>query len=187
MNRYVVLLRGINVGGKNIISMKDLKQCLETAGFKNVQTYIQSGNVLLSSKSKSIKRLTTKLESSLEDAFNYLAKVVVISKSDYLNALALVHKTWGQGESEKHNAMFAIGGADTQEILDDLPEIKKQIETVSCVPGVIFWSASKDQLSKSTMMKLSKTTNYKKLTVRNHKTTFKLAELLEQDELTDKV
>ena len=50
MNRYVVLLRGINVGGKNLIKMTALKACLEQAGFADVVTYIQSGNVLLSSE-----------------------------------------------------------------------------------------------------------------------------------------
>lgn len=180
MNRYIVLLRGINVGGKNIIPMKDLKLCIESAGCEDVQTYIQSGNVILSSKSKSVKRLTTKLETTLEERFNYSARVVVISKADYFDWLKLAHKSWGKKESQKHNAMFAIGNTNTQEILDNLPPIKKQIESVSCGPGVIFWSANIDGLSRSTMMKLSKTSSYKALTVRNHKTTLKLAQILEQ-------
>lgn len=46
MTRYLALLRGINVGGKNIIKMADLKACFESLGFADVVTYIQSGNVL---------------------------------------------------------------------------------------------------------------------------------------------
>ena len=45
MHRYVVLLRGINVGGKNKIPMAALKECLEDQGLRDVRTYIQSGNV----------------------------------------------------------------------------------------------------------------------------------------------
>jgi uncharacterized protein (DUF1697 family) len=49
MQGYIVLLRGINVGGKNKIPMTELKRCLEEAGCENVMTYIQSGNVILQS------------------------------------------------------------------------------------------------------------------------------------------
>ena len=180
MNRYLVLLRGINVGGRNIIRMQDLIKCIEASDFANVTTYIQSGNILLSSKSKSIKRLTATLEFTLAETFDYSAKAVVISKSDYLDALNSAHKNWGRKDGQKHNAMFTVGGVDVKQILDDLPAIKKNIETVSCGPGVIFWSANEERVSETTMMKLTKTSNYKMLTVRNHKTTFKLAEMLEQ-------
>jgi uncharacterized protein (DUF1697 family) len=49
MNTYVVLLRGINVGGKNKVSMAELKKCLEELGLSNVLTYVVSGNVVLRS------------------------------------------------------------------------------------------------------------------------------------------
>jgi uncharacterized protein (DUF1697 family) len=50
--QYLALLRGINVGGKNIIKMADLKACFESLGFSDVVTYIQSGNVLFKSADK---------------------------------------------------------------------------------------------------------------------------------------
>ena len=49
MNTYVILLRGINVGGKNLVPMAGLRKCLEEQGFSNVSTYIASGNVILKS------------------------------------------------------------------------------------------------------------------------------------------
>ena len=49
MSQYVALLRGINVGGKNLIKMTELKICFEQQGFRDVTTYIQSGNVLFKS------------------------------------------------------------------------------------------------------------------------------------------
>ena len=180
LNSFVALLRGINVGGKNIIPMKELKECFEDAGASDVKTYIQSGNVLFRSTSKSTKKWTGILEEALVKRFEYSAKVVVIEKSDFIKALTYAHKTWGKKEGFKHNAMFAIGGVDVEKILDELPAVKNTIETVSTGQGVIFWSASQDRLSATTMMKLSKTSAYKQLTVRNHKTTFKLAELLDE-------
>ncbi len=52
MQTYVMLFRGINVGGRNILPMKELKSLLETKGYKNVKSYIQSGNVLVDSHEK---------------------------------------------------------------------------------------------------------------------------------------
>lgn len=58
MKRFVALLRGINVGGNNIIKMADLKTCFEEMGFANVVTYIQSGNVLFDSNETDQLKLT---------------------------------------------------------------------------------------------------------------------------------
>jgi uncharacterized protein (DUF1697 family) len=58
MRNYVVLLRDINVGGKNKVPMIALKECLERLGFANVSTYIASGNVLLESEKNAKKSLT---------------------------------------------------------------------------------------------------------------------------------
>ena len=71
MNQYLVLLRGINVGGKNIIKMADLKASFEEMGFSSVVTYIQSGNVLFQSEEKDKALLTTKVEKGLSKRFQF--------------------------------------------------------------------------------------------------------------------
>lgn len=63
-NKYLALLRGINVGGKNIIKMDELRQIFVNMGFENVRTYIQSGNILFESKEKNEKIITVRLESA---------------------------------------------------------------------------------------------------------------------------
>ena len=68
MNIYVVLLRGINVGGKNIIPMAGLKECLVELGFANVSTYIASGNVMLASD-RSAAEIQSRIESALVKSF----------------------------------------------------------------------------------------------------------------------
>ena len=75
----IALLRGINVGGKNIIRMADLKICFESMGLKNVETYIQSGNVLFSTTEKDKTKLTKKTETVLSERFNYKSRVVIIT------------------------------------------------------------------------------------------------------------
>ena len=62
---YVALLRGINVGGKNITKMAALKACLEEAGLDRVETFIQSGNVVFETRQKSLARLTAQIDAAI--------------------------------------------------------------------------------------------------------------------------
>ena len=68
MKTYIVLLRGVNVSGKNIIKMADLKTVLNDNGFKNVSTYIQSGNIVLSSDLQK-DEITSKVQRLIYDHF----------------------------------------------------------------------------------------------------------------------
>src|SRR6266478_9106731 len=77
MDKYVAFLRGVNVGGR-VIKMADLKACFEQAGFKNVLTILQTGNVIFESN-KTEPALKTRIEELLTKTFNYPAKVQVIS------------------------------------------------------------------------------------------------------------
>ena len=64
---YFAFLRGINVGGKNIIKMEDLRQIFIDCGFSRCKTYIQSGNVLFRSKNTELKKLTKKIEAKIKE------------------------------------------------------------------------------------------------------------------------
>ena len=66
--KYVAFLRAINVGGHAIIKMTDLKKMFESAGQENVQTYIQSGNVIFESNEKEVESLAKRIEHQLEKA-----------------------------------------------------------------------------------------------------------------------
>src|SRR5437867_4852805 len=82
MARYVALLRGINVGGNNVIRMADLRACLEADGFDDVRTYIQSGNVVFTATG-SPGTLTARLERTLSAGFGYEATVAVRSARQF--------------------------------------------------------------------------------------------------------
>src|SRR5919202_588942 len=81
--RYVALLRGINVGGKTLINMKDLKACVEQVGFEDVTTYIASGNVLFESGERDAAKLEVKIEDAIEKRFRLPVKVVVLDRAAY--------------------------------------------------------------------------------------------------------
>jgi len=73
--------------------------------------------------------------------------------------------------------MFTLSEISPQEVLDQLDKPKPKIDKVGTAQGVIFWSTSKQDLGKSILMKMAKTSLYKKMTVRNHNTVFKLLDL----------
>ena len=77
---WLALLRGINVGGRNVIRMAELRNCFEAEGFRDVVTYIQSGNVIFRSASSGPGALTARIEGMLAAAFDYRAKVTVRSR-----------------------------------------------------------------------------------------------------------
>jgi uncharacterized protein (DUF1697 family) len=79
MTTYVILFRGINVGGNNILPMKDLKLLLEERGFQNVRTYIQSGNVVLNS----LKIPGSEIGASINEKFDFEPHLLVLEKSEF--------------------------------------------------------------------------------------------------------
>jgi uncharacterized protein (DUF1697 family) len=79
MKTYIVLLRGVNVGGKNLLKMKELKKLLEDSNFGNVKTYIQSGNIVLSSHQNPIDEIAELIQMR----FGFTPKVIVLSESEF--------------------------------------------------------------------------------------------------------
>ncbi len=87
MATWIALLRGINVGGNNIIKMADLKSDLESLKLKNVRTYIQSGNVVFDSTAKTASSLTKKICSQIEGQHGFRPKLFILDRNDLLAAI----------------------------------------------------------------------------------------------------
>ena len=176
--RYVALLRGINVGGNNIIAKDDLRRCFEDMGFTKVRTYIQSGNIVFRA-ADGIEGLTTRVEGALSERFAYPARAVVLSHADYRAVLAAAPARWGEDAAYRHNALFTLAGTTPAEVLASIPPVKEELETVAAGPGVVFWSAEKKRVTRSAFVKLPAQPVYQQVTIRNHNTVRKLAALLE--------
>src|ERR1051325_5439098 len=103
---FVALLRGVNVGGNNMISMKSLKESFETAGFSNVSTYINSGNVIFQSKEDDARKLERKIEQMLSSEYQLDSKVVVRSLAE-MEKLVKVLPQGSSGDSDwRYNVIF---------------------------------------------------------------------------------
>ena len=107
MARYVALLRGINVGGNNMIKMADLKACFEDGGFTDVATYIQSGNVLFDGGRRR-ERDPGRGRADLRSSFShYDASVVIRSKRQMTATVAEAPKGFGADrDAYRYDAIF---------------------------------------------------------------------------------
>lgn len=107
MAKYAAFLRGINVGGKNVIKMESLRKTFESAGFKNVKTYIQSGNVLFDSSSSKTDSLEKKIENKLSEVYKSEIKVFVRTV-DELDALIKINpfKKFTSNDDVKYYVCF---------------------------------------------------------------------------------
>lgn len=88
MNTYVAVLRGINVSGQRVIAMKDLKSLFQKAGFENVMTYIQSGNVVFESSEKNSKKLGKEISELIQNHYSFSVPVLVLSREDVIEIMA---------------------------------------------------------------------------------------------------
>ena len=79
MSRLIALLRGINVSGQKKIKMSELKILFENLGFQNVETYIQSGNVIFSFKEKSTTKIANKISSVKKSKYNFDVQVIILT------------------------------------------------------------------------------------------------------------
>jgi uncharacterized protein (DUF1697 family) len=177
--RYVALLRGINVGGKTLIKMADLKTCVEELGLENVSTYIASGNVLFDGPARSAAKLERTIEGAIEQRFRLPVKVVVLDRAAYARIVKAIPKSWIGDQTLRANVAFVRRGIDVKQVIHEL-EPDAAVEEVKAIDGAILWATNRDVLNKSVMRKLIGGAAYKELTVRNLNTTLKLQELLVQ-------
>lgn len=170
MKKYIVLLRGINVSGKNIIPMADLRDLLNDLSFKNVQTYIQSGNIILESdKGKSV--ICNKINKGIKDKFGYDVPVIVRTIPEWEKAIESYPFSL---ENEKIVAFVFLNKKvyeskiDLKRINDDEYLIENDMIYMYCPSGF-----GKTKLSNKFFEKKL----YVTATTRNLRTTLKLLEL----------
>lgn len=183
MNTYVILLRGINVGGKNNIRMAGLKTCLEELGFSAVSTYIASGNVILQSE-KSPCEVKAQIEKALPENFKLdseLVKVLVLTRSQ-LQAI-IDNKPAGFGEQPnvyQSDTLFLMGiDADEAMLVFDP---RQGVDKIWQGDDVIYSQRLSSLRAKSRLSKIVGTPLYKSMTIRSWNTTIKLLELLKNAE-----
>lgn len=175
---YLALLRGVNVGGRGLIRMSELKECLEKAGFAEVRTYIQSGNVLFAAPKTETGRLARKMEAAIEEKFAMKVGVVVFAGEEWREIVQRTPKSWGKNKDWKHNLLALLPGTEAIDVVKAMGVLKPEIEAVTAGRGVLYQSLSLASFGRTTSGKLPARAIYRRITVRNFNTARKLAELL---------
>src|SRR6185369_3549528 len=130
MNSYLALLRGVNVGGKGLLSMSELKNTLTTDGLSEVRTYINSGNIIFSSAVTDTDKLAALIRSSIEREHKLTVDVAVFSKSDWEQIIAAAPAWWGKDNTWKHNLLVMIRPHEPQDVITAIGQLKPEIEAI---------------------------------------------------------
>ncbi|MCY4544516.1 MAG: DUF1697 domain-containing protein [Gemmatimonadetes bacterium] len=178
---YLALLRGINVGGKNVIKMADLRNCFEANGFRDVVTYIQSGNVIFRSPASGLSTLTNRIEEMLASAFDYEASVVLRSRRQMPAVVSDAPSGFGERpETYRYDVIFLKAPLTATAAMEHVPA-RPGVDESWAGSGVLYYSRRIDQASRSYLSRLASMPMYQRVTVRNWNTTTRLLELMERD------
>jgi len=176
---YVALLRGINVGGKSKVEMVHLKTTFENLGFGDVKTFINSGNVIFTSKSQNSKQLVNQIEQAIEKDFGLSIKIVLRDIRAIKKIAEALPNSWTNDATMKCDVMFLWEDVDTPDVIKQLPEIHTDYEEIKYVTGAVLWRADRDYARKSKMYKIIGTDLYKKMTIRNCNSVRKIYALMQ--------
>lgn len=186
MKTYLVLLRGINVGGKNKVPMTELRQSLENLGFSNVSTYINSGNVILQS-SKPAYEVKVQIETILPKNFKLdseLIKVLVLSGDQLRYVVGSKPKGFGDQPEKYHSDAIFLIEVDAEEAIKVFNP-REGVDKVWAGRAVVYSQRLSALRTKSRLSKIMMSPLYKSMTIRSWGTTLKLLSILERAE-TDK-
>ncbi|MCL5076890.1 MAG: DUF1697 domain-containing protein [Actinobacteria bacterium] len=170
-NTYLVLLRGINVGGKNLVPMAGLKKFLEELGYFNVSTYIASGNVILKSD-KPIEEIKAQIESNLTKNFKLdseLIRVLVLTQKQVNGIVNQKPDTFGdQPEKYYNDVIFLMDIDQTQAMTVFKP--REGVDNVWLGIGVIYWQRLSALRTQSRLSAIMASPLYKSMTIRTWNT-----------------
>ena len=182
MNRFALLVRGINVGGKNKVVMAQLRQELTGLGLENVETYINSGNIFFDT---SMPR--TQLVESLQDFFKkhypFIQSFSLLSHEDYEKELRNLPDWWNH-EMARKDVLFYTESLDVDQVIEKVNSLELVDEVLHFGKLGIFWGKlSEASYSKTAYHKhLLKMPFYHNITIRNANTFDKIGQFLKHKE-----
>jgi uncharacterized protein (DUF1697 family) len=179
MTVYVALVRGINVGGNNVVPMRALAATFARCRLDAVKTFIQSGNVLFRSDLSDARALERRLEKAIAKGHGCDVKVVVRTLGELRSLVRTLPRSWKKPVTTKrYYVMFLRHTVDSKNVLARVA-VREEVEELVYRPGALLWSASIASLSRSRVAKIMATPLYRDVTVRNLATTLKLCALAE--------
>ena len=140
MHTLIALFRGINVGGNNILPMKELKIVLESIGLENIKTYIQSGNVIFQSNSDHKETLSTQITEAVLNSHEFSPKVLLLTQQELQSAVDNNPYPEAKDDPQSLHLSFLAEKA-SQANLEALHQYKKDNERFHLTDSVFYLHA----------------------------------------------
>ena len=178
MIRYALLVRGINVGGKNKVVMAQLRQELTELGLENVETYINSGNIFFNSIVPRTK-LIENLQAFFERHYPFIQNFSLLSQEDYEAELNNLPEWWTKDLARK-DVLFYTESLDVDQVIEKVNSLELKDEVVHFGRLGIFWGKFSEESYYATAYHkyLLKMPFYRQITIRNAKTFDKIGQML---------
>ena len=150
MKRYIAFLRGVNISGRNKVTMTELKKGIERLGYEEVKTYLNSGNVIFSSDENDIGSITKQIVMTIKSQFDLDIPVFVIAKEELEDILHNAPDWWGNDDKEIYdNLIFIMPPVIFTDVFNEIGEPKEELEKIQDYKEVIFWSFSRKNYQKT--------------------------------------
>jgi uncharacterized protein (DUF1697 family) len=175
--QYLALLRGVNVGGKNLVKMADLRAAFEEMGFAGVATYIQSGNVLFRAPRQKREELAARIESELSRRFGRELKAVLLTETDIRGVVEGAPRGFG-ADSHLCDVIFLRKPLTVRKAIG-LLEIRDGVDSAWAGKGVVYFSRLASKASSSRLSRVVALPEYQNMTIRSWSTTTKLLAMMD--------
>ncbi|PKA24358.1 hypothetical protein CH381_21065 [Leptospira sp. mixed culture ATI2-C-A1] len=163
--KYIALLRGINVGGNRKVEMKKLRSLMESLGYTEVSTYINSGNIIFESEDDT-NTVRFKIEKSFEKVFKFEIPTIVKTEKEMKKIANAIPKEWQNDSTQRTDVAYLFPEADSKKIIEELP-LKKEFLEIRYHKGALIWNIKRENVNKSQLTKLISHKLYKSMTIRN--------------------
>ena len=177
MKRYIALLRGVNISGKNKLPMAQLKKALEAQGFSDVKTWLNSGNVVFSGEEADTAVLAEGIGRVIRGEFSLDIPVFVLPQEELADILRHAPEWWGTENKEIYDDLiFVLPPAAFPEVYHEIGAPKEGLEQIQAYQAVVFWSFSRKEYQKTNWWpKTARAEIGAQLTIRTANTVRKIA------------
>lgn len=180
--KYIAFLRGINISGKNKISMPELKKLLEENNYQNVSTYLNSGNIIFECNINNKQTIMNNIHTLIKTKFILDIPVYITTDKELEDILNNSPKWWGSNNKEIYdNLIFIIPPTKYEEIYNTIGSPKEGLEQIEEYNNCIFWSFDLNNYRKSNWWVKTASTDIKdKITIRTANTMRKILEICQK-------
>lgn len=178
MKTYIALFRGINVGGNNILPMKELAALLEKLGAHGVKTYIQSGNAVFRHQAERASQLSSRISAAIKESHSFEPRVLLLDLVEMEQAMA--SNPFPEAESDpKTLHLYFLASAPRNPDLEMLDSLQKDNEQFKLIDNVFYLHAP-DGIGRSKLAERVEKALGVAATARNWRTVSKIMVLAKQ-------